>query len=65
MSTQASSSGPGFLSLLTLIFVTLKLTGVDPVAGWSWWAVLSPMLIGLAVAGVIILIAVWAATSTK
>lgn len=37
---SSSSAGPGFISLLTLIFITLKLTGyID----WSWWAVLSPI----------------------
>ena len=31
----------GFLGLLTILFVGLKLTGfID----WSWWWVLSPML---------------------
>lgn len=40
--TQQSS---WFLSALTLIFVTLKLTGyID----WSWWWVLAPMWGGLA-----------------
>ena len=29
----------GFFSLLTLIFITLKLTGV---IAWSWWLVLLP-----------------------
>lgn len=30
----------GFLEVLTLIFVALKLTGsID----WSWWTVLAPM----------------------
>jgi hypothetical protein len=33
----------GFFSLLTIVFVTLKLTHV---IGWSWWLVVSPMLIG-------------------
>jgi len=32
----------GFIEVLTLIFITLKLTGyID----WSWWWVLSPILI--------------------
>ena len=30
----------GFLSTLTLIFITLKLTSV---IAWSWWWVLSPL----------------------
>ena len=34
----------GFLEVLTLIFVTLKLTNyID----WSWWAVLSPTIFTL------------------
>ena len=34
--------GPGFLSLLALLFIGLKLTGhID----WSWWWVLSPIWI--------------------
>lgn len=34
-----------FLSILTLIFITLKLTGV---IAWSWFWVLSPILIPIA-----------------
>lgn len=37
---QQSGSGTGFFSLLTLIFITLKLTYV---IDWSWWWVLSPL----------------------
>ena len=40
-SSSSSSGGVGFLGLLTILFVGLKLTGfID----WSWWWVLSPML---------------------
>lgn len=39
-----SSSGMGFGSLLTLIFITLKLTHF---INWSWWWVLSPEWISL------------------
>jgi hypothetical protein len=42
MSTQSSSNGIGFPSLLTLLFVALKLTHV---INWSWWWVMCPMLI--------------------
>ncbi|MGN6223689.1 hypothetical protein [Pseudoxanthomonas sp.] len=38
----SSSGGIGFAGLLTIAFITLKLTGV---IAWSWWWVLSPMLI--------------------
>lgn len=46
MSTQSSSSygGPGFASLLTLLFIGLRL---GHVIDWSWWWVLSPTLIGV------------------
>lgn len=43
----------GFLSLLTLIFITLKLTGVIT---WSWWFVLLPITIPAIVATVLILV---------
>jgi len=42
MSKNNSSGGLGFCSILTLIFITLKLTdNID----WSWWWVLSPLWI--------------------
>lgn len=34
----------GFLGLLTLVFVACKLTGV---IAWSWFWVLSPLLLGV------------------
>lgn len=42
MSSSSSSSGIGFTGLLTIVFITLKLTDyID----WSWWWVLSPIWI--------------------
>lgn len=38
--SSAAGGGVGFFGLLTLIFVTLKLTGF---INWSWWWVLSPL----------------------
>ncbi|WPK37731.1 hypothetical protein [Escherichia phage AV124] len=35
----------GFLGLLALVFITLKLCGV---IAWSWWLVLLPLYFGLA-----------------
>jgi hypothetical protein len=50
---NTTSSGIGFTGLLTLLFITLKLTGyID----WSWWWVLFPLWIGLAIVGGIALI---------
>lgn len=37
------NNGIGFLGLLALIFIGLKLAAVGVVASWSWWAVLSPL----------------------
>ena len=40
---QTQSGGIGFVGLLTIVFIVLKLLGkID----WSWWWVLSPMWIG-------------------
>lgn len=39
--TKATSSGGiGFLGLLAIVFITLKLTGYIT---WSWWLVLLPL----------------------
>lgn len=47
MSTNTQSSGGiGFCGLLAIVFITLKLTSV---IAWSWWWVLSPLWIPLAI----------------
>lgn len=52
--SSSSSSGIGFVGLLTVAFIVLKLTGyID----WSWWWVLSPMWIS-AILGVAIVVIV-------
>jgi hypothetical protein len=45
-SSSSSSGGIGFVGLLTIVFITLKLTEV---IDWSWWWVLSPLWISVAV----------------
>ena len=45
--------GPNFFGLLTIVFITLKLTGYIT---WSWWWVLSPLWIGFVAAITIFLI---------
>lgn len=41
-SSNMKSNGIGFGGLLTIVFITLKLTGnID----WSWWFVLMPLYI--------------------
>lgn len=40
--SSSSSGGIGFLGLLTIVFIVLKLTdNID----WSWWWVISPIWI--------------------
>lgn len=41
-SSNSSSGGIGFVGLLTIVFITLKLTGYIT---WSWVWVLSPIWI--------------------
>lgn len=52
MNRDNKSNGISLTTVLTLIFVVLKLVGV---INWSWWWVLSPTLI---VAGLLLI--VWA-----
>ena len=48
-------SGFPLASILALIFITLKLVGTIT---WSWWWVLSPIWIPIAIVGTLFLIAV-------
>ena len=50
---SANSSGIGFLGLLTILFIGLKLGGVIE---WSWWFVLLPLYGPLACVLVILLV---------
>lgn len=56
VTATASSGGIGFVGLLTILFIALKLLGITAVASWSWWWVLSPLWIafGLSI-GVLVL----------
>lgn len=64
MSSKAnnSSSGIGFSGLLTIVFIVLKLTNY---INWSWWWVLSPIWIGLALIFLILLGALIITTLNK
>ncbi len=55
---STTSSGIGFTGLLTIVFITLKLVGVEPVSSWSWWWVLSPLWIGFLLAVTFALVAI-------
>jgi len=54
MSSKTNSNGLGIGSILFLIFLTLKLAEIGPVAKWSWWSVTAPLWIPI---GLIALIA--------
>lgn len=45
MSKQSnnSSTGIGLTGLVFLLFLALKLTGIVPVADWSWWWITAPL----------------------
>ena len=55
-STTTRSGGISALSLLGVVFVTLKLLGITDVATWSWWYVTMPFwgLIALLIIGFMI-----------
>lgn len=44
MADNQKTGGVGFAGLLAIAFIVLKLTGT---ISWSWWWVLSPILIPL------------------
>lgn len=56
-STNISTNGGiGFLGALTILFIALKLTHI---IDWSWWWVLAPLWIPVAVVlGIIVIVAI-------
>jgi Flp pilus assembly protein TadB len=51
--SESRTGGIGFFGLLTIVFITLKLTNyID----WSWWLVLAPLWIPLAIIFAILVI---------
>lgn len=59
--TSSASSGMGFLGGLALMFIWLKLNPgssfTTPIVDWSWWLVLSPVWIPVAlVLGIFLII---------
>lgn len=57
---SGGGGGIGLSGAVFLIFLTLKLLAIEPVASWSWWWVTSPLWIGFAL---LIAIAVFGAGS--
>lgn len=51
--SESKTGGIGFFGLLTIVFITLKLTDyID----WSWWWVLSPLWIPFVVIVLVIVL---------
>ena len=59
---SSGGGGIGFVGLLTIVFITLNLKHV---IAWSWWWVLSPLWISVAVVALIGVIAVFVALLRK
>ena len=50
----------GLFGLLTLIFVTLKLTGyID----WAWWLVLSPSIFAIIAWTILFVLVIWTSSN--
>jgi hypothetical protein len=66
VSSSSSSSGIGFVGLLTIVFIVLRLIphGDGHVIDWSWWWVLSPLWIS-AIGGVLVVGAIVVAAMVK
>lgn len=61
--SSSSSSGIGFVGLLTIVFIVLKLLGKIT---WSWWWVLSPLWISAGLAFLVLLgILIWVLVVNK
>lgn len=52
-----TSGGSSLLTAIAIVFVILKLTGTTAVATWSWWWVLAPLWIPVALIFGILIIA--------
>ena len=52
---EAVGGGIGFCGLLAIAFIVLKLCGV---IAWSWWWVLAPLWIPVALAVIIVIVAI-------
>lgn len=63
------SGGVGVMGLLGVVFVTLKLLAIEPVASWSWWWVTAPfwggLVLFLAILAVVALVAIVVAALSK
>lgn len=54
-----SKGGIGFVGMLTILFIALKLLGV---ISWPWWLVLSPVIVSILVIPIIFIIVLFVVT---
>ena len=52
-----TNSGLGVIDVIGIIYITLKIIGVEPVSRWPWWLVLSPWLIYIGLIAISALVA--------
>lgn len=65
-STEVKTGGVGFMGLLAIVFITLKLLEVTAVATWSWWWVLAPLWLPAAIVmSFVILVVIFAAIANR
>ena len=55
MNNNGSSGGSGFVGLLQIVFIVLKLCKV---IDWSWWWVLAPTWISFGLVAIMVLIVI-------
>ena len=53
---SSSSSGIGLGGLIFVLFLALKLIGIEPVSSWSWWWITAPLWISAAFVILILII---------
>ena len=51
-----TNSGLGVIDVIGIIYITLKIIGVEPVSKWPWWLVLSPWLMYIGLLAILALV---------
>ena len=54
--TTTTNSGLGVIDVIGIIYITLKIIGVEPVSKWPWWLVLSPWLMYIGLLAILALV---------
>lgn len=53
--SKVKSGGIGIMGVIEVLFIALKLLGVEPITNWAWSVVLIPLWIDLGLCAFIIL----------